>query len=153
MPRQGRESKRVQQEHEDHKVPAFQNFGPARQYYPPPPPRVTTIYGGVAAAPASHGQPERLSRPPRSNGSIRDALTAARPNIFYTLRDGLDLKGRGKCVLNVATMQAVVLSRYQEALIKAGEEMLDGTCPSTLPATLHDYCDSRLMHHHLHDPI
>ena len=59
-------------------------------------------------------------------------LQTAQPHLFGKILQK-DRSGPKKCVLNVATMQAIVLRTYQSEIIEAGKEMLDGKMSVMLP--------------------
>jgi hypothetical protein len=53
-----------------------------------------------------------------------------------------DCLGPKNCVLNVATMQAIVLRTYQNEIVEAGKEMVDGKMSVMLPQLIHKYCEA-----------
>ncbi|KAK4628932.1 hypothetical protein CLAFUW4_08143 [Fulvia fulva] len=68
-------------------------------------------------------------------------LQTAKPNLFGTICQK-DRSRPKKCVLNVATMQAIVIRTYQREIVEAGREMTDGKTSVLLPQLLHKYCDA-----------
>ncbi|KAK4545412.1 hypothetical protein LTR36_002762 [Oleoguttula mirabilis] len=75
------------------------------------------------------------------NQSSARLLHKANPNLFYTLLQK-DRKAPKKCVLNVATMQSIVIQTYQREITEAGKELLDGQMSVMLPQLLHNYCNA-----------
>ncbi|KAK5126614.1 hypothetical protein LTR85_009548 [Meristemomyces frigidus] len=75
------------------------------------------------------------------NRSSARLLQKAKPNLFYTLLQK-DRQAPKKCVLNVATMQSMVIQTYQREIIEAGKELLDGQMSVMLPQLMHNYCNA-----------
>jgi hypothetical protein len=68
-------------------------------------------------------------------------LQTAQPHLFGKILQK-NRSGPQKCVLNVATMQAIVLRTYQNEIVEAGKEMLDGKVSVMLPQLIHKYCEA-----------
>jgi len=80
------------------------------------------------------------------NAAIDGLLGAAKRNLFWTIKQKNDREAPKKCVLNIATMQAMVVRTYQRDIVEAGREMMDGKVSIMLPQLLHRYC--KYAHHY-----
>ncbi|KAK6397065.1 hypothetical protein LTR65_007564 [Meristemomyces frigidus] len=74
------------------------------------------------------------------SASLQKVLQAAQPLVFYTILQKVDRTKPKKCVLNVATMQAVAVRAFQEQVIRAGTQIKDGKMPKDLAKVLRQYC-------------
>lgn len=79
-------------------------------------------------------------------GALAEALLAtAKPNIFWTIKQKENRTTPKKCVLSVATMQAMVVRTYQRDIVEAGKEMMDGKTSVLLSQLLRGYCECYMV--------
>ncbi|KAK5111299.1 hypothetical protein LTR85_012194 [Meristemomyces frigidus] len=78
----------------------------------------------------------------KPSAAVQKVLDAAQRTVFYTIHQKVDETKPKKCVLDVATMQAVTVRAWQDQVIRAGVIMRAGKLPTDLSELLHQYCNA-----------